>query len=309
MWDDNKVENVFAYYVQNYTKCGSETWNFASSFGCFYTMIYEKFGLSSDYLAYTEKYLSGGVNFYLKSDGYITLTLVMVFIVSLLLCVFQYPKLDGSSSIKRYTVYPDIICLCSITNFLVFNFYDFKFLFRKSLTVAKNVLGSDASYVFFNTYLCVYVFMCLCVLYSILYIKISQKNRNLKHKYVSFIRKINRRMLIYLVYMLLKVDYSFLSSSYPIRSSSFKLIENIVIFLLYYLTFFLISELCDESIGKGTRFSWKIWVLITICIYVYDKHVYYNNAQEPHIFKKYLSFDFNMYSFLIYLFTKYLLLL
>ncbi|ALM25939.1 protein E9 [Proboscivirus elephantidbeta4] len=296
--DDEKVERLFGYYVKNY--------NYSQGIMIAHRIevMLRKMGVDLHEQYMFERYTGGYTRFYVKYDGYITLVLILVFIIFLLLCVFQYAACDNV--IKRYKAYYDIILNCISTYILLLNFKDFKFLFDKNLIVAKNVLNSDISYMFFYIYKCVYLIMWLCFVYCIIVLNFYVKNNSLKQRYICFIKKLNRRMLIYLLYMLLRVDYSSLSG--PPSNKPCTLLENVVVFLLYYIVFFLLSETCDAYLVISKKFSWKILVLIGMCMYVYDKHVYYNNIEEPYIFKKYFSVDFNMYSFLVYLFTKQLLL-
>nr|ALX35651.1 protein E9 [Elephant endotheliotropic herpesvirus 4A] len=292
--DDDKVEKIFSYYVKNYSAPRHDD--------RYIEVMLRKMGVSLHELYMFEKYTKGYTRFYIKYDGYITLVLLIVFIIFFLLCVFQYASCNN---VKRYNAYYDIILNCCSTYVLLLKLKDFKFLFEKSIIVAKNILASDISYMFFYTYKCVYIVMWLCFVYCIAVLNFYVKN-SLKQKYICFIKKLNRRMLIYLLYMLLYVDYSSLSGSSTNTPSI--LMENVMAFLLYYLVFFLLSEACDAYLIIRKKFSWKGLVLICMCIYVYDKHVYYNNIEETYIFKKYLSVDFNMYSALIYLLTKQLLL-
>ncbi|UVZ34313.1 protein E9 [Elephant endotheliotropic herpesvirus 3B] len=298
--DDAAVEKLFDYYVKNFKV---NDWQHSDPESNVLIMLH-KLGISYNEKIYFRKYIKGYMRFCLKSDGCVTLALLLIFIIFFLLCIFQYPY---NNVIKRYIPFHDIVINCVSTYVLLFNFQGFKFLFNRNLTMAKNVLGNDVSHMFFIIYKCVYLVLWLCFLYSVIYITFCIKSVSLKHKYVCFTKKLNRRVIIYLLYMLLRVDYSILSFFPSVPSM---LMENVVLFLIYYVVFFLLSEICDTYLNqKMNSFSWKELVLIIFCIYVYDKHVYYyNNVEQTHIFCKYLSVDFNIYSFLIYMFTRQLLL-
>ncbi|AGE09994.1 membrane protein EE40 [Elephantid betaherpesvirus 1] len=239
------------------------------------------------------------------TDAYITSVFISIAIIALLLGIFYR---EVKTVYKSVSILDPCLCI-TITTWALYHLWTRDFMI--GLYHIKRSVRECAEFNYFiNVYsvmLCVISASCLCVyVRAVLNIRSSKSPEQIGFQ-LGFVRTVSRRLVPYLAFLLLRLDYSFFELGKTIDSS---VIRELVLFLVYVVVFFLSSEILDTYLTCLTTFCWRDFIIISCCMWFYNKHCYDMIPDDNYAISMnlYLGVDLNGFSVLLYLLTKLLLL-
>ncbi|UVZ35194.1 protein E9 [Elephant endotheliotropic herpesvirus 5B] len=236
---------------------------------------------------------------FIHIDAYVTFCLLVIFILVFLMSLFQ---MGGRRKVKAHLLDP-VFCL-AVTCMTMYRIW-FRDINTARQELRKLILGSVEFNIFID--LCAMVLCMICVSCLSVYFYGNMCSDEPKYKCDQFVRTVSRRLVPYMSWLLIRGDYSFFSLSTTERVS---VIRELTLFFVYYVLFFLLSEILDLYLTCLKDFSWRHLFIIVVCIWFCNKHCYkmmywHKDKESLHL---YLGWELTWFNILMYSLTKLFLL-
>ncbi|UEH20456.1 protein E9 [Elephant endotheliotropic herpesvirus 2] len=231
---------------------------------------------------------------FIHIDAYVTFSILAMFLTVFLMALFQ---MGGMRKVKCHLTDP-IFCM-AITCLTLY-----KIWFRDIHTVRPEIRKLMLNSVEFNLFidLSAILLAMICVSCLLVYIYEHVSLDETKYKCNQFVRTVSRRLVPYLSWLLIRGDYSF----FVMSTENISVIRELVLFFVYYVLFFLLSEILDVYLKWLKSFSWRDLIIIAACLWFCNKHCYRMMSWDRHKGSKdlYLGWELTWFGVLMYSLTK-----